>query len=159
MKNKTNLKISAQYKNVYIEHDLPVEDRIAIANLKTLVKVIGSDKVFVKGNRLVQKSDACSTQSRIEWQEVNHSLRLRPQPMSARLERQENRHPTTTGGHRTNEDYTHNRDPQPSRNRYSTRTWNTQTGKSNRYNVHQDDGSRSYRNRYQPLFHNNYNHY
>ncbi|KAH3700456.1 hypothetical protein DPMN_075432 [Dreissena polymorpha] len=79
--------------------------------------------------------------------------------MSARLERHESRHQTTTGEHRTNEDYTHKRDPQPLRNRHSMRSWNTQTGKSHHYQEHQDDVSRNYRNRYQPLYHNNYNHY
>ncbi|KAH3801731.1 hypothetical protein DPMN_155392 [Dreissena polymorpha] len=115
---------------------------------------------FVKGNRSIKKSDACATQSRNEWQEVNHSHRTRPQPIGARLKRQESRHQSTTGGHRTNDDYTHQRDPQPLRNRHSTRAWNTQTGK--KAIVTRSTRTTTvvnYRNRYQPLNHNNYNHY
>ncbi|WAR04532.1 LOW QUALITY PROTEIN: hypothetical protein MAR_019901 [Mya arenaria] len=46
MKCKATLKQNATYKNIYIEHHLTPEERNSIANLMTIAKVIGYDKLY-----------------------------------------------------------------------------------------------------------------
>jgi hypothetical protein len=56
-KGKRKLKDSTIYKNVYVEHDKPLEQRIQEANLRTIAKVLGKDKLIVKGSRICIKQD------------------------------------------------------------------------------------------------------
>ncbi|WAQ99113.1 hypothetical protein MAR_023486 [Mya arenaria] len=78
MKCKATLKQNATYKNIYIEHDLTLEERNSIANLKNIAKVIGNDKLYVKGNRLVQKTHNEESRDAYEWQEVRHRRKTSP---------------------------------------------------------------------------------
>ncbi|WAR20497.1 hypothetical protein MAR_002335 [Mya arenaria] len=84
MKCKATLKQNATYKNIYIEHDLTPEERKSIANLKTIAKVIGNDKLDVKGNRLLQKTHNEESRDAHEWQEVRHRRKTSPPQVRTR---------------------------------------------------------------------------
>ena len=80
MNAKSELKTSRNYGRVYIENDKSQSERNAISNLKTIASVIGNDKVFVRGNRLVSRNDSRSDDTVYqperengEWQEVRHN--------------------------------------------------------------------------------------
>ena len=52
MSNKRNLKSDRKYSRVYIDHDMSREDRIMASNLKSIVKAVGNNKLYVRGNRI-----------------------------------------------------------------------------------------------------------
>ena len=56
-KAKASLRKNEKYKNVFIENDLSLEQRVAKSNLHTMLKATGKDKEFViRGLRLVKKT-------------------------------------------------------------------------------------------------------
>ena len=74
------LKSTGNYNQIYIEHDKSQNERNAFSNLKTIASIIGKDKVFVRGNRLLPRNDTRSDnqsyrlhQDNDEWQEVRHN--------------------------------------------------------------------------------------
>ena len=50
--NKRHLKSDRKYSHVYIYHDMSREDRIMASNLKSIVKAVGNNKLFVRRNRI-----------------------------------------------------------------------------------------------------------
>ena len=61
MKNKSKLKATKAYSKVYIENDIPWEQRVQQNNLRTILKEIGkSDKYKVVG------SSICPVRARVE---------------------------------------------------------------------------------------------
>ena len=54
MRKKSDLKKSRLCENVYIEHHLPPEQRRLNNNLRTIVNTIGSDRLRLKGSRVLQ---------------------------------------------------------------------------------------------------------
>ena len=54
MQRKRDLKRSRRYENVYIEHHMPPEQRHLNSNLRTIVNTIGSDRLWLKGARVLQ---------------------------------------------------------------------------------------------------------
>lgn len=69
MKSKSQLRYSRNFRNVYIEHDLSRKDRNTMSNFRTIANVIGSDKVFVRGNKLLVR-DTQSDKEYSDWQQV-----------------------------------------------------------------------------------------
>ena len=54
MKRKSDLKNSRRYEKVYIEHNLPMEQRRLNSNLRTIVNTIGNDRLHLRGSRVLQ---------------------------------------------------------------------------------------------------------
>ncbi|WAR15531.1 hypothetical protein MAR_005636, partial [Mya arenaria] len=122
MKCKATLKQNATYKNIYIEHDLTPEERNSIANLKTIAKVIGNDKLYVKGNRLVQRTHNEESRDAHEWQEVRHRRKTSPHQVRTRSGRSDHRRRDETFTRRHDTDRTSYRhEHQSSRDRHETR--------------------------------------
>lgn len=55
LKKKSSLKDNQTFSNVFIEPDRTKEERVQIANLRSLAKAVGRDKVFVRGNRILAR--------------------------------------------------------------------------------------------------------
>jgi len=55
MASKAKLRDNSQYERVYIEHDKTKERRDNEANLRTIASIVGSDRVYIRGNRLFKK--------------------------------------------------------------------------------------------------------
>ena len=56
MKHKKKLKDTHGYANVYIDHDKPVAQRVQESNWSTIVKTLASDKLMMRGCRVVKKA-------------------------------------------------------------------------------------------------------
>ena len=56
MEKKRELKQSRNYKDIFIENDIPKAQRLMNNNLRNIVKVMGSDSLEFKGSRIVMKS-------------------------------------------------------------------------------------------------------
>ena len=56
LKNKRDLKNSRQYEQVYVEPDVPLQQRIQNSNLRNIVSVIGEDKLEMRGTRVFPRS-------------------------------------------------------------------------------------------------------
>ena len=54
MQKKRELRKSRRYENVYIEHHMAPEQRRLNNNLRAIVNTIGSDRLFLKGSRVLQ---------------------------------------------------------------------------------------------------------
>ena len=54
MKRKIDLKMSRHYEKVYVEHNLPPKQRRLNNNLRAIVNTIGSDRLRLKGSRILQ---------------------------------------------------------------------------------------------------------
>ena len=52
MRNKNKLKDSKRYERVFIEHDLPRQQRVLNSNMRAIVNTIGRDKLQVRGSRV-----------------------------------------------------------------------------------------------------------
>jgi hypothetical protein len=57
MKSKTKLRGSWRYDRVYIEHDVTKQQRLLNAHLRTLVNVIGKDRVQLKGSPIAMVNE------------------------------------------------------------------------------------------------------
>jgi len=86
MKAKRVLKNSRRYNNVYIENDMSPSERNNVNNLKTIASMLGNDKVYVRGSRLIPRSDRNDRSGRNVgnnrrseqhggWEEVRHGNR------------------------------------------------------------------------------------
>lgn len=53
--NKSKLKASDRYQQVYISRDIPRSERIMNANMRTLIDIIGKDKLELKGPFVTRK--------------------------------------------------------------------------------------------------------
>ena len=53
MRAKSNLRNSRAYERVFIEHDMPVQERNQIANLRRLVSAVGKDSLRMRGSKVV----------------------------------------------------------------------------------------------------------
>lgn len=60
---------------MYIEHDLPRKDRNTMSNFRTLANVIGSDRMFVRGNKLLVRENQTESSDNVngEWQQVRYT--------------------------------------------------------------------------------------
>ena len=56
LKNKKALKNHRQYEQVYVEPDVPLEQRIQKSNFRNIVSVIGEDKLELRGSRVFPRS-------------------------------------------------------------------------------------------------------
>ena len=56
LKTKKELKNHKQYEQVYVEPDVPLEQRIQKSNFRNIVSVIGEDKLEVRGSRVFPRS-------------------------------------------------------------------------------------------------------
>ena len=56
METKRKLRDTRNFKDVFIEHDLPRSQRMLNANLRNIVRTIGKDKLEIKGSRVQVKS-------------------------------------------------------------------------------------------------------
>ena len=56
LKNKKDLKNVRQYEQVYVEPDVPLQQRIQNSNLRNIVSVIGEDKLELRGSRVFNRS-------------------------------------------------------------------------------------------------------
>ena len=56
LKNKKDLKNNRQYEQVYVEPDVPLQQRIQNSNLRNIVSVIGEDKLELRGTRVFPRS-------------------------------------------------------------------------------------------------------
>ena len=54
MQKKRELRKSRRYENAYIEHHMAPEQRRLNNNLRAIVNTIGSDRLFLKGSRVLQ---------------------------------------------------------------------------------------------------------
>ena len=63
MKNKSKLKDSRRYQNVFVEHDLPKHQRVLNANIRTIVKTLGKQDLQFEGSR-VRVKDRTEDRSR-----------------------------------------------------------------------------------------------
>ena len=64
MKNKNKLKDSKCYERVFIENDLPRQQRVLNSNMRAIVNTIGRDKLQVRGSRVnVRRRDSDSDYS------------------------------------------------------------------------------------------------
>lgn len=52
MRSKSKLKDNRRYENVYIEHDLPKQQRVFNSNMRTIVNTLGRDKLQIRGSRI-----------------------------------------------------------------------------------------------------------
>ena len=52
LKSKRDLKNNRQYEQVYVEPDVPLQQRIQNSNLRNIVSVIGEDKLEMRGTRV-----------------------------------------------------------------------------------------------------------
>ena len=59
MKRKSDLRKAGRYEKVYIEHNIPLEQRRLNYNFRTIVNTIGNDRLRLKGSRLLQTDDEC----------------------------------------------------------------------------------------------------
>lgn len=152
MKAKSLLRYSRNFRNVYIEHDLPRKDRNTMSNFRTLANVIGSDKVFVRGNKLLVRdtySDKNDTDNG-EWQQVryrrqhhdNHRRDTRRQydnqENRPRYHRNDSEYRTPTQGGGDRQNYRQERQ-QPDRDSHDNRYHNYQRNRHNdqpRYNTY-----------------------
>lgn len=77
MRAKAKLRHSRVYSNVYIEHDLTIRDRNTMSNFRTLANAIGNDKLFVRGNKLIIRSNQQQTADEMndDWHEVRYRYR------------------------------------------------------------------------------------
>jgi len=98
MKAKATLRNNRAYSRVYIEYDMTYDERNNVTNLKTIAKVIGNDKVFVRGNKLVprdhRRNDSNSRNSssqQDDWHEVryNRSRGQHPRHTTSRSDRRQ----------------------------------------------------------------------
>ncbi|CAG2224136.1 unnamed protein product [Mytilus edulis] len=55
MEVKRNLKDTRNFRDVFIDHDLPKSQRMLNANLRHIVKTIGNDKLEIHGSRIQLK--------------------------------------------------------------------------------------------------------
>lgn len=55
MLSKNKLKDSRNYKDVFISHDQSREERLNSANFRKIIKIIGQDNVYMKGNKVYTK--------------------------------------------------------------------------------------------------------
>ena len=69
MSAKSALQKFKRYERVYIEHDRSIEERLNIANMKTLVKNLGSDRLVVKGKRIVHRDNAGGQNRRDKYED------------------------------------------------------------------------------------------
>lgn len=79
MSAKSVLQKSRRFEKVFIEHDRSKEERLYISNMKTLVNNLGSDRLSVKGNRIVSKHHAVGR--------GNQMPRDRPTDRNSRVDR------------------------------------------------------------------------
>ena len=100
MKRKRDLKRSRRYGKVYIEHHMPAEQRRLNSNLRTIVNTIGSDRLWLKGSRVLQAE--------------NNRDYARPDPF------QRSAH-SYAGSHRDSYDYNRNKDRNYERSNYERR--------------------------------------
>ena len=56
MEKKASLKKHPVYKKVYINHDIPHEQRAMESNFHAILKEMGTDKLTVRGGRIVKKT-------------------------------------------------------------------------------------------------------
>lgn len=56
LKSKKSLKDCRQYNQVYIERDIPLQQRIQDSNIRNIASVIGEDKLEIRGSRIIVKS-------------------------------------------------------------------------------------------------------
>ncbi|XP_052787366.1 uncharacterized protein LOC128222420 [Mya arenaria] len=164
MKCKATLKQNATYKNIYIEHDLTPEERNSIANLKTIAKVIGNDKLYVKGNRLVQRTHNEESRDAHEWQEVRHHRKTSPHQVRTRSGRSDHRRRDETFTRRHDTDRTSYRhEHQSSPDRHETRHRDHARDSSRRHQgYHDGEDRRNYTHGnqgYQGRHRNNYRQY
>ncbi|MES9880510.1 MAG: hypothetical protein ABW185_06460 [Sedimenticola sp.] len=66
LENKQKLRPTERYRNVYISRDVPRSQRIMNANMRTLIDVIGRDKLDMRGPFITRKnrSDSAGTTHR-----------------------------------------------------------------------------------------------
>ena len=64
MEVKKNLKDSRNFREVFIENDLPISERLLNANLRRIVNTIGREKLEIRGKRVQIRSDERITNDR-----------------------------------------------------------------------------------------------
>ncbi|KAH3880585.1 hypothetical protein DPMN_004502 [Dreissena polymorpha] len=79
MKSKSKLRLSNAYSSVYIENDMTRKERNSISNLRTLAHVIGKDKVYERGNKLLVRDQTDQrTNTGGDWQGVTYRRDKQP---------------------------------------------------------------------------------
>ena len=58
MKNKAKLKENAQFEKVFLDHDKDRSTRIQEANWRSVIKTVGSDSLFMKGDRVLVRNNS-----------------------------------------------------------------------------------------------------
>ena len=125
LKNKKDLKNVRQFEQVYVEPDVPLQQRIQNSNLRNIVSVIGDDKLELRGSRVFTRSADRSA-------DRHHSDRRGDRDVSeSREEHNDNEWVVQTSRKRRRMDRSDSRDNSRSRDRASSPV-NDRRGSRNR---------------------------
>ena len=125
LKNKKDLKNVRQFEQVYVEPDVPLQQRIQNSNLRNIVSVIGDDKLELRGSRVFTRSADRSA-------DRHHSDRRGDRDVSeSREEHNDNEWVVQTSRKRRRMDRSDSRDTSRSRDRASSPV-NDRRGSRNR---------------------------
>ena len=63
MKHKRNLQNSSRYSKVYIENDIPANQRAINSNVRTIINALGGDRLQLKGSRISIRDEGATMNS------------------------------------------------------------------------------------------------